>query len=67
MIVTWTPPDEPDREPLPAHTPIPRHVDKRIERLALELARCRSDLTPQQQLHLASVLAYRTRVYRTSR
>jgi hypothetical protein len=63
--VTWTPPDDPDRELLPAHTPIPVELDQRIDELALQIAECIPRLTPEQQLNLASILAYRARTYRT--
>lgn len=48
----------------PMHTPIPRNVDLRIDKRALDLAECRTDLTPEERHMLARVLAYRCRAFR---
>jgi len=51
------------REPIPAHTPIPLNVDKRIDEIAMDLAACRADLDAEGKLYLARFLAFRTRHY----
>ena len=62
--MTWTPPDDP-RDPPVYHTPLPLHVDERIERLARELAECRTDLDAEARHLLARQLDFRARTYRT--
>ena len=58
MSNDWTP------EPLPCHTPVPHNVDTRIDRQCLELAECRSDLSPADKRMLREILAYRVRTFK---
>ena len=46
-----------------AADPPPPCTDARILRLALQLADCRPDLSPEQRRHLAGYLAHLARTY----